>query len=253
MADCIKIEKTRHNLSSGQTGVLKHELLKGEIEGVTTNHVIVHRGAVYEAYPSEQRSLVFLFFSGKGVIRHGVRTFPFHRLSVFVPDAQRSFAVEAHDPDIAFLEIILELSKPDQVYLKTVANKYPYFANYADCHPYKEDIKSKKTVSRMLIPNNLVPRMSMGSVQTIGPDEVAPHSHPMLEQLFYGLPENSCYVTADGHEALFEEDTLLHIPLGSNHGVRVSHERHLHYIWMDFFRNQKDMSYISDAHVMLDQ
>ena len=29
-------------------------------------------------------------------------------------------------------------------------------------------------------------------------------------------------------------DTILYIPLGSNHGVEVTGDRHMHYMWIDF-------------------
>ena len=38
-----------------------------------------------------------------------------------------------------------------------------------------------------------------------------------------------------GAEAPLREGTLLHIPLGSTHGVRVDAERHMHYVWIDLF------------------
>jgi hypothetical protein len=93
----------------------------------------------------------------------------------------------------------------------------------------------------------------MGSVKTTGPDMVQPHKHPMLEQLFYGLSENCCYVQADAHEQFFGGNTLLHIPLGSLHSVRVEEENILHYVWIDFFKEQKDMSYITNSHIPTDE
>lgn len=253
MANYIKFEKPRHTAASGQAVVSKHELLKGEIDGVATEHVLVQQGARYTLAPCAEEISVCLFLGGNGVIEHGKRKIDFHPLSVFVPEADRSFSVAAYGLYVTFLEITLQLSKADRTCLETSANKHLYFAHYQECQPYQEEIKSPKTVSRMLIPGDIVPRMSMGSVQTSGPDVVASHSHPMLEQLFYGLQGNSCSVMADGHEAPFEEDTLLHIPLGSNHGVRVGRERFLHYIWMDFFRTQQDMSYLSDSHFLITQ
>ena len=113
--------------------------------------------------------------------------------------------------------------------------------------------KSEKTISRMLVPEDIVPRLSIGSVQTTGPDMIAAHRHPMLEQLFYGIQGNSCHVIADDYETDFGERTLLHIPLGSTHSVRVDKGQQLHYIWMDFFKHQKDLAYITDSHIIIDK
>jgi hypothetical protein len=70
----------------------------------------------------------------------------------------------------------------------------------------------------------------------------------MLEQLFFGLPGNACMVTADDVEQTLGERVLLHIPLGSSHSVRVKEGRRMHYIWMDFFRNEEDLTYIQEQH-----
>ena len=75
----------------------------------------------------------------------------------------------------------------------------------------------------------------MGTVHTTGPDAVGAHKHPMLEQLFLGLSGNQCTVHADGFTQAFVEYDLLHIPLGSLHGVEVADKHTMYYIWMDFF------------------
>jgi len=79
----------------------------------------------------------------------------------------------------------------------------------------------------------------MGTVQTKGPDEVAAHKHPMLEQLFLGLSDNSCVVYADDASVEFPEHSLLHIPLGSSHSVSVKKDKILYYVWMDFFLDKQ--------------
>jgi quercetin dioxygenase-like cupin family protein len=104
---------------------------------------------------------------------------------------------------------------------------------FAECPTYGEAIKSAKTTSRTLLPKDVVPRMSIGTVETIGPDKVAPHAHPMLEQFFLGLEGNDIVVHADGAQTALGANTLLHIPLGSSHGAEVAEGKKLHYVWMD--------------------
>jgi len=98
-----------------------------------------------------------------------------------------------------------------------------------------------------------VPRLCIGSVETSGPDEVATHTHPMLDQLFFGLPGNDCMVMADNAESRFLENDLLHIPLGSMHGVSVEAGKHLHYIWIDLFHSEEEMGYMKDTHIIIDE
>jgi hypothetical protein len=89
--------------------------------------------------------------------------------------------------------------------------------------------------------------------ETTGPDQVAKHTHPMLEQLFLGLPGNDVSVMADSYETMFGENELLHIPLGSNHGVKVENGKTLHYIWVDLFAHASEMDYMKDNHILLDE
>ena len=124
-----------------------------------------------------------------------------------------------------------------------------YWQPYSTARTYKESIKSANTTSRTLVPVGVTPRFSMGSVETSGPDAVGAHSHPMLEQLFLGLEGSEQTVTADGEECVLAGLQVLHIPLGSMHGVRVEDGKHLHYIWMDFFFDQAaGAKWISDMH-----
>jgi quercetin dioxygenase-like cupin family protein len=120
----------------------------------------------------------------------------------------------------------------------------PLVKKFRECTPYREAIKSAKTVSRTLLPENYVPRMAMGTVETTGPDEVGAHRHPMLEQLFLGLRGNDITVTADDERANLKEFAILHIPLGSNHGAKVEAGKKLHYIWMDFFMAKEGQEWL---------
>ena len=124
---------------------------------------------------------------------------------------------------------------------------FPYALDYDRAATYTEECKSPKTVSRMLVPPRIVPRFAMGSVQTRGVDRVDPHCHPDLDQYFYGLAENNCFVMIDGKPFPFGGSTLMHIPLGSHHGVTLEEQHVCHYLWIDFLLNQKGLEYLDRA------
>lgn len=126
---------------------------------------------------------------------------------------------------------------------------FPYALDYDRAATYTEECKSPKTISRMLIPARIVPRFAMGSVQTQGVDRVDPHCHPDLDQYFYGLAENDCFAMIDGQPFHFGGSTLMHIPLGSHHGVILEEQHVCHYLWIDFLLNQKGLEYLDRAHV----
>lgn len=123
-----------------------------------------------------------------------------------------------------------------------------YIRAINECPVYTEDIKSSKTLNRMILPEGKVPRFCMGSVKTEGPDEVAEHEHSMLDQLFLGLEGCNCICTADGEETTLIENMMLHIPLGSKHSVTVKEGEMLSYIWMDFFLTLEGQKYMKEQH-----
>jgi hypothetical protein len=231
----------------------KKPVLKGEIAEINTfYHELLKQGSfLYK--PGKKSVSVFLVTHGRGIIKQGSRQFEVNGVNLFVPSVMEEASILADDGNLGMLEIIITLSGDEMQSVKNEQNILPYFVDYTKCRQYKEAIKSEKTISRMILPENIIPRFCMGSVETTGPDEVGAHAHPMLEQLFFGLTKNDCTVTADGMEAAFEENTLLHIPLGSMHGAIVKEGKILNYIWMDHFRSLGDMKYIKENHVMKDE
>ncbi len=158
-------------------------------------------------------------------------------------NAIRNLTIQAEKNDtLHFLKISSKLTEQDKLDLKTFPKENTekiYFKKFTDCEAYTEPIKSPKTVSRTIFPNKYIPRIAMGTVQASGPDKVDPHEHAMLEQLFLGLAGNDITVSADDAKANLPEYSLLHIPLGSSHGVKVDQGKEMYYIWMDFFLDKK--------------
>ncbi len=226
------------------------EMLPGEIEGLRSFFSVQDSFAKFTESAPESQASVFIFLEGRisanfaGVSR--LLEAPF--IAAIPPDVRLDFeCLES----ARYIRMNIELSGHE---MEICREKLcgGYFAEFKSCPSYSEAIKSAKTVSRTLLPDGLIPRFCMGSVETEGPDQVAAHSHPMLEQFFWGLKGNDCIVDADSDSAAFEEDMLLKIPSASMHGVRVLPGKRLSYLWLDFFRDEKDMSYIRESHKSLD-
>ena len=156
--------------------------------------------------------------------------------------------------DFCFLRIRKDLDEKDIAEIRNKPEDHAglYLRAFEDCPVYTEDIKSEKTVNRMMLAEGMVPRFCMGSVETMGPDEVAEHEHPMLDQVLLGLEDCQCTVHAGDEEALLMENLLLHIPLGSRHGVTVAEGEKLTYIWMDFFLSLEGQKYMEEQHHIKD-
>jgi len=234
-------------------GIARILILPGEIVGIKTFYAELRGGIANKYLPEENEQRIMLFTGGTGSIQQDGADFAIDELSLFVPDLHREFIISCGKEDLSYLEIIVHLAADDLLWLGEREHKFPCFIRYAECRQYVDDIKSEKTVSRIILPEDIVPRLCIGSVQTGGPDEVGAHTHPMLEQLFFGLAGNDVIVLADSAEARFMEKDLLHIPLGSSHGVKVEAGNKLHYVWIDIFHSLEDIDYIKDNHIMKDE
>ncbi len=120
----------------------------------------------------------------------------------------------------------------------------------SECPTYTESIKSEKTLNRMILREGMIPRFCAGTVETIGPDKVDSHVHPMLDQIFLGLPGCNCTCYADEESAELTEFMLLHIPLGSEHASSVDAGKKLNYMWFDFFLTLEGQEYMNKQHTI---
>jgi mannose-6-phosphate isomerase-like protein (cupin superfamily) len=244
----IHSEDLHRALPSALTDSTSTEVLSGEIAGLRT---ILHAVAPGESLPLEisaDTGRVYVFISGSGSAWNGT-TQEVLELALWAPRHNTPISVTASDSRLLFLELVIELSPTDLVELEQNAGLFPLFISYSNCKTYKEKIKSDKTISRTLLPEFTFPRLCVGSVQTTGDDRVAAHEHPMLEQLFLGLKDNNCRVHAGATTFAFGDGALLHIPLGSRHGVDVEAPHKLHYIWIDLFSNREGMQWIAREHI----
>lgn len=224
------------------------EVLKGEIADTEIRHV-AYAGPVLETVPlSEGYVNIFLFIKGNGTLQAESMSYPIEPETIAIPSAHRSVTLEVNEGDtLHYLQFIKELSPQDMGDLKTFPdeNKYDlYFTKFSDCEAYTEKIKSPNTVSRTVLPADIIPRVSLGTVETIGPDAVGAHMHPMLDQLFLGLTNNEVTVHADDRSAEFKEYSLLHIPIGSSHWVTVEKNKKMYYMWMDFFLTKEGQEWL---------
>jgi len=224
-------------------------VLPDEVKGLVTSFVALPENQAYQAEIKEDTGLVYLFTGGMGRVEQGDNSWEITEIALFVPLPGGPFKITAANQRLDVLELAVAFSAEDRELYQENKHKIQSFQTYSSCGTYKERIKSARTISRTLLPEYTFPRLCIGSVETTGPDQVAAHQHPMLEQLFYGLKDNCCTVRADQQAVAFTERQLIHIPLGSNHGVEVSAGKKLHYIWIDLFKHQKGMEWIAQQHV----
>lgn len=238
----IQVERLSLNLMANAKEYSK-VILEKEIGGITATQLSLTGDEVKNEVQEEGYRNIYLFIKGNGKARANNESFEITPETILVQNAIKSVAITALKNDtLHFLKISSKLTEQDMLDLVEFPKENTqrvYFKKFTDCEAYTEPIKSPNTVSRTIFPNKYIPRIAMGTVQAPGPDKVDPHEHGMLEQFFLGLAGNDIVVYADEAKANLPEYTLLHIPLGSSHSVKVGEGKEMYYIWMDFFLDKK--------------
>ena len=218
-------------------------ILENEIKNIHVEHVAIRDENPIIDYSKEGYKTIYLFVKGTGIIIAENTNYEIIPETIFLPNIVKNITIKTtKNNTLHYLKITSKLTAQDEMDLKefpTENTQKIYYAKFTDCQSYTEKIKSPNTISRTILPNKIIPRIAMGTVQTIGPDEVGAHKHPMLEQLFLGLSNNNCIVYADDAHIEFPQHAVLHIPLGSTHSVSVEKNEVMYYVWMDFFLDKK--------------
>ena len=226
------------------------DLLEGEIQGaMVRHHMLPPAGECVLAERQGKLSILFLLEGDLTCEQAGQEQIT--ERAALVPMPGTDICLASLD-GASVLEIVLELTPQEWNALQQDASRFPYLQRYRTSARYRDASKSEKTTSRKVIPPSVVPRFCMGSVEAVGPDRVAPHAHPILDQLFLVFPESQITLQINGEPHTVPGNSLVHIPLGSEHGVAVEADQHLHYLWLDFFFNQNDMAFITQSHQELD-
>ena len=228
----IKYAKIDENRFAG-------EILPGEIENIKVYYRNLQEGEIFMGAPQDNTYKVFILASGE--IEVNGNKMCNRGLCAFAPTDKVDIEAKAHSA-LLELNLISEDAPAD--------SKLPYFINYADAHTYKEDCKSEKTVSRMLLEPRIVPNLAVGSVETYDKDRVDAHEHPDVEQMFFGFSENDMHLKINGELFYMGGNTLVHIPLASAHGVEVADGGCAHYVWIDYIINERGLEYMDSAHEM---
>ena len=243
----IVVQDLNMEIPSGMQ-MFSEELLPGEIAETRIEH-LAYVGPIEEIIPViEGHVTIFLFIRGNGIL-HADSTYQLVPESIAIPMNNVS-QVKIEVPEgeqLHFLQFVKKLSDQDLKDMESFPdeNKYDlYFTRFEDCEPYTEKIKSPNTVSRTVLPADIVPRVSLGTVEAPGPDAVGAHSHPMLDQLFLGLTNNDITVYADSASTNLVQYSLLHIPIGSSHWVTVGENKKMYYMWMDFFLTKEGQEWL---------
>lgn len=230
----VKIEY----VDTAKAGSFSVELCRGEINGARPVHHKIAAGESLGFAAGAGYYHILILIDGSAVYTTDGEDYAFDGRTTFVPAPDKELTVFART-DVRILEIQWDEEEGDAADLVEYKTVFPVVVPYQDSIQYIDPNKSEKTISRMMIPHQIIPRFTIGSVESYGYDLVRPHAHPMLDQFFYSFPENDMEVIIDGEKYNMKGDGIMHIPLGSNHGVEVTGARHMHYMWVDFMPDKE--------------
>jgi len=223
-------------------------MLPGAIPGAKVQLRTLESGDSFTCVPVTGKAFIFLSIDGDFTFAADEVTRAVSGRYVFIPGSKQQ-AMFTATTRTRLLEIAWTVPKdqPGQ-WGQPEEQAFPYIQEYITSLQYRDRNKSDKTISREMVRQRIVPGFCMGSVESYGYDKVAQHPHPMLDQFFFSFPENDVDVLIDDFRVPMKGDTLLHIPLGSNHGVEVLGDNHMHYIWIDFFLGQAGLDRLDSSH-----
>ena len=196
----IPFEKLTTQLEK-YSNLYSKSILTNEIAGIQVDHIALTGENAIVDYSKDGYKTIYLFVSGKGSAMAANTTYEIVPETILLPNIAKSITIKTAEKDtLHYVRIASKLTAQDLLDLKEFPienTQKVYYAKFTDCKAYTEPIKSPNTISRTILPNKIIPRIAMGTVQTKGPDKVGAHAHPMLEQLFLGLSKNNCVVYAD--------------------------------------------------------
>ena len=228
------------------------ELMQGEIDTVRAFCHNLKQDEKLCLEKKENCERILFVVLGGATFRTSDMEYMHHDKGLFVPKPNTDFEIVGIN-DCAVLEIQVELTDDEWQELLSKSEKFPISSPYAAFPKYKEECKSEKTISRMIVDADILPRFAMGSVETYGDDRVEKHAHPGIEQFFFNFEESNMIVMIDDDEFPIDGATIMHIPHGSNHGARVEAPHHMHYLWIDFVTSEEGTRHLKEAHEMIDE
>ena len=233
-----------------QSGYDCKAMLPGEIPGATV--FCHHVPKDYELCLEGQRDFIRIFFlcDGEAGFTAEKESFRYAEKAVFTAKPESDVQIYAYGESV-LLEVQWEMNAQDLADLDASETHFPISEAYRDALQYRDFFKSETTISRAILKQSVIPRFAMGSVEARGDDLVGQHSHPLLDQFFFSFPENDMNLLIDCRICPMKGNTLLHIPLGSNHGVIALGEQKMHYLWIDCTPQelkQQAVDYLNEVH-----
>lgn len=222
-------------------------LLMGKIRGAEVYYHTLLPGDRFYVRRDPEWLKTLVLIDGEVLVKMEDEETGFKGRASLVADPEKALEVQSRELSHV-LEVRRELGEARSEAIRKSGASFPMVQDYYACDQYREDFKSRKSISRSMIDHHLLPDYCMGSNESYGPDRVEKHAHPLLDQFFFSFEDNEVDLMIDDMIQPFEPNTLLHIPLGSDHGVMIPEGKKMHYIWIDFMVDPGAVAYLDEVH-----
>jgi len=237
-------------VNTGKRYRSEEHLLQGEISGAEVYFHTIPEGKTALFEGKQEFARVFFLLDGSGTFDYEKNNITLDERALFVPSYRKSTKLISLT-DIHMLEIRRFLNEDDSGELESCKMEFPIVRNYVDCVKYTDRSSSVKSIKRSILEQHIIPRFAMGTCETYGQDYMKVHSHPLLDQFLFSFAENEIVLIIDNIKIPMEGNTIIHIPLGAEHGVEIVEGKHMHYIWMDFMEDEQGALYLDKSHKVL--
>lgn len=223
-------------------------LLHGEIADVYPYHHIIAPGEKINLKGDEKVYHILFLIEGAASVSTASGTYFMDEKGMFVDESGLDVEI-CSGVGARFFEIEKHMTDTDLETKKKYTSTFPILQIYSKCEQYTDFSKTPKTINRIVLEQENIPRFAMGSVESVGEDHVTPNAHPEIDQFFFTFPENDTELIINDETMNLLGDTLLHIPLGADHGTNLAEDKKMHYLWIDCLVDEKYAEILKEDHV----
>jgi len=218
------------------------ETVPGAVPGVTAGWITIVGPACYVEPGTDSEEVVWLTLGGRATFHAGGRKYALREESIARAPLGWSWTIEVPaGSTLLCVQVRHAVSAEDRGEYPRFAesNREPYVRTFRECEASPRGSEGTEAFARPLLPENMVPRMSVRLVEPPGPGRVAQPGQPMLDRFLIGLGDNLGRISVGETQIDFPPLSILHIPRGSPHSTEADTNHKRSYLQLDFLPSRE--------------
>lgn len=239
----VSIQRKNEGKSTIEKGLSQKPLLPGASNDVEIYQckLDAKNKIIPELFKYEDKIQFFFFTNASGYVATDSIAHNITDKAVYVPDYDREpFFIQAGEEDLNFVHFIGKQNKIDVDMMNECHIVLPRFRLLKDSWRYTEGFTGdagSNVKSHMVLEHEYFGRYSMGWNCGTGPTFIGEHTHPDLEQWYYGLDDTEFYYIAGDEEYEFQGGDISHTVIGTPHGSKSDAGKKIDYVWFELATN----------------